>query len=101
MKPQLSELQQQLDDVELAVQYALELAAKEGTSAAECSISKSAGISVGTRMGDVETVEFNQDGALGISVYRDHQKGRHHYDLSRGHCGGGKKSGGNCPLYIR
>ena len=75
MKPQLSELQQQLDDVELAVQYALELAAKEGTSAAECSISKSAGISVGTRMGDVETVEFNQDGALGISVYRDHQKG--------------------------
>ena len=75
MKPQLSELQQQLDDVELAVQYALELAAKEGTSAAECSISKSAGISVGTRMGEVETVEFNQDGALGISVYRDHQKG--------------------------
>ena len=26
-------------------------------------------------MGEVETVEFNQDGALGITVYRDHQKG--------------------------
>ena len=30
---------------------------------------------MGTRLGEVETVEFNQDGALGITVFRGQQKG--------------------------
>ncbi|WP_404401364.1 metalloprotease PmbA [Idiomarina seosinensis] len=75
MKVTKAELQQQLEEVEQAVAEALSIAEQQGASAAECSISQSSGISVGTRMGEVETVEFNQDGALGISVYRDHQKG--------------------------
>lgn len=75
MKLQRAELQQQLQQVEHAVTEALAIARQLGATEAECSISKSSGISVGTRMGEVETVEFNQDGALGISVYRDHQKG--------------------------
>jgi len=32
-------------------------------------------LSVSTRMGDVENVEFNSDGALGITVYRGQRKG--------------------------
>ncbi|WP_287816207.1 metalloprotease PmbA [Idiomarina sp.] len=72
---QLSDLQVQMKQVETAVKEALRLAEAKGVSSAECSISHSSGISVGTRLGEVETVEFNQDGALGISVYRGHQKG--------------------------
>ena len=75
MKLQRAELQQQLQHVEQAVSEALGIAQQLGATEAECSITKSSGISVSTRMGEVETVEFNQDGALGISVYRDHQKG--------------------------
>lgn len=75
MKVEKAELEQQLSDVKQAVAKALSIASDLGASSAECSISQSSGISVGTRMGEVETVEFNQDGALGISVYRDHQKG--------------------------
>ncbi|PMK03667.1 metalloprotease PmbA, partial [Vibrio sp. 10N.261.55.A7] len=33
------------------------------------------GLSVSTRMCEVENVEFNSDGALGITVYRNQQKG--------------------------
>ncbi|MCG6480713.1 PmbA/TldA family metallopeptidase, partial [Vibrio parahaemolyticus] len=33
------------------------------------------GLSVSTRMCEVENVEFNSDGALGITVYRGHRKG--------------------------
>lgn len=75
MKVEKAELNQQLDQVKRAVEQALSFADDLGASSAECSIGQSSGISVGTRMGEVETVEFNQDGALGISVYRDHQKG--------------------------
>lgn len=75
MKLQRAELQQQMQHVERAVEQALQIARELGATEAECSISKSSGIAVGTRMGEVETVEFNQDGALGISLYRDHQKG--------------------------
>lgn len=75
MKVEITELEQQLEHVKSVVAQALVIAEKSGATQAECSISQSSGISVGTRMGEVETVEFNQDGALGISVYRDHQKG--------------------------
>ncbi|MCL1068978.1 metalloprotease PmbA [Shewanella olleyana] len=58
-----------------AVAVALEHAKKLGTSAAEVAISKQQGLSVSTREKEVETVEFNKDGALGITVYRDGCKG--------------------------
>ncbi|RUO80124.1 metalloprotease PmbA [Idiomarina tyrosinivorans] len=75
MIPQSNDLEQQMAMVKQAVQDALQQAKQAGASAAECSMSQSSGIAVGTRMGEVETVEFTQDGALGISVYRDHCKG--------------------------
>lgn len=70
-----AELNEEMRDVESAVATALEQAEKLGTSAAECAISRSRGINVGTRLGEVETVEFNQDGALGITLYVGQQKG--------------------------
>ncbi len=65
---------QQKVELEAAVEKALELAT--GTAdAAEVAITKTTGISVSTRMCEVENVEFNSDGALGITVYRGQRKG--------------------------
>lgn len=65
---------QQGVDLELAVARALELAAKK-SDAAEVAVNKTTGISVSTRMCEIENVEFNSDGALGITVYRGQRKG--------------------------
>jgi PmbA protein len=53
----------------------LSLAQQKGATAAEVGVSFDSGISVQVRAGDVETVEFNQDGSFGISVYFGQQKG--------------------------
>lgn len=42
---------------------------------AEVGVTKSGGLSVSTRLQEIENVEFNNDGALGISVYIGQQKG--------------------------
>ncbi|NOI82975.1 metalloprotease PmbA [Vibrio tubiashii] len=65
---------QQRVELEAAVAKALEMAA-EKSDAAEVAISKTTGLSVSTRMCEVENVEFNSDGALGITVYRNQRKG--------------------------
>lgn len=65
---------QQRAELEAAVTRALELAGKK-SDAAEVAITKTTGISVSTRMCEVENVEFNSDGALGITVYRGNRKG--------------------------
>jgi len=68
------QIAQQRVELEAAVAKALELAT-DTADAAEVAISKSTGISVSTHMCEVENVEFNSDGALGITVYRGHRKG--------------------------
>jgi PmbA protein len=65
---------QQRVELEAAVAKALDIAS-HGAEAAEVAITKSTGLSVSTRMCEVENVEFNSDGALGITVYRNHRKG--------------------------
>ncbi|HGS4526456.1 TPA: metalloprotease PmbA [Vibrio cholerae] len=64
----------QRQELEAAIAKALELAAAS-SDAAEVAITKSTGLSVSTRMCEVENVEFNSDGALGITVYRGQRKG--------------------------
>ncbi|EKF9791098.1 metalloprotease PmbA [Vibrio cholerae] len=64
----------QRQELEAAVAKALELATAS-SDAAEVAITKSTGLSVSTRMCEVENVEFNSDGALGITVYRGQRKG--------------------------
>jgi len=70
----LSQVAEQRKILEQAVATALELA-KAGTDGAEVAVSKTTGIGVSTRYGEVENVEFNSDGALGITVYHQNRKG--------------------------
>lgn len=65
---------EQRKQLEQAVAHALEFA-KSRCDGAEVAVNKSTGISVSTRQGDVENVEFNSDGALGITVYHKKRKG--------------------------
>ncbi len=53
----------------------LELARASGATQAEAGLSVSQGLSVATRMGEVETIEHQQDNGLGISVYIGQHKG--------------------------
>ena len=76
-------LRQQESELRDAVGYAVEIARKAGASA-EVAVTKVSGLSVSTRLQEVENVEFNNDGALGISVYVGQQKGNASTsDLSR------------------
>jgi PmbA protein len=53
----------------------LELAKARGASAAEAEISAAVGQSVTVRHGEVETVEYNRDKGLGITVYFGNRRG--------------------------
>ncbi|SPP31879.1 Metalloprotease PmbA [Arsenophonus endosymbiont of Aleurodicus floccissimus] len=64
----------QRKQLEETVAYALSIA-KKSCDAAEVTINKSTGISVSTRFGETENIEFNSDGALGITVYHKQRKG--------------------------
>jgi PmbA protein len=55
--------------LEQAAEIALEHAKKQGASAAEVGVSHSKGLSVSVRQGDVETLEYNSDTGLGVTVY--------------------------------
>lgn len=67
-------LQQQEQELQQAVEFALNFARKAGAEA-EVGITKVAGLSVSSRLEQVENIEFNNDGSLGISVYLGKRKG--------------------------
>ncbi|XWY20731.1 metalloprotease PmbA [Bisgaard Taxon 45] len=67
-------LKQQEQTLRDAVSYAVDMAQKAGATA-EVAVTKVSGLSVSTRLQEIENVEFTNDGALGISVYLGHQKG--------------------------
>lgn len=69
-----TQVEQQRKILEQAVSQALELASAQ-SDGAEVAVSKTTGIGVSTRYGEVENVEFNSDGALGITVYHQNRKG--------------------------
>ncbi len=64
--------EQQLLDV---AQSALDRARAMGASAAEASLGHGQGMSVTVRNDDVETVEYNRDKSLGVTVYFGHRSG--------------------------
>lgn len=79
----VTQIAEQRKALEQAVSQALELA-YASSDEAEVAVTKSTGISVSTRFGGVEKVEFNSDGALGIIVYHQQRKGSaSSTDLSR------------------
>lgn len=67
--------QARLDVLEATSQTLLALARKAGASQAEVSCSQSRGLNVGVRMGQVETVESNQDQGIAVTVYFGKKKG--------------------------
>ncbi|MDF2179119.1 metalloprotease PmbA [Aliiglaciecola sp. CAU 1673] len=66
---------QTLEDIQQVVDDTLKLAKKLGATQAEASMSKVQGIAVSSRMQQIETLEFTNDGGLGISVYVGKRKG--------------------------
>ena len=68
-------INQQIDNVKDRVEKVLFLAKSLGADGAEVAMSRQSGLSVNTRLGEVENVEFTNDGALGITVYKEGRKG--------------------------
>lgn len=64
--------QAQLEDM---VQDVILQARKLGADQVEAGVSIDAGLSVTVRLGEPETLEYNHDRALGLTVYFDHRKG--------------------------
>lgn len=72
---QSMQMEQQLADIQQVVEDVLALAKRKGATQAEASMSKVQGIAVSSRLKEVETVEFTNDGGLGIAVYVGQRKG--------------------------
>ena len=64
-----------LDSLREIVALAVETARKNGASASEAALSRSAGLDVNVRLGEVETIEHTRDNSLGVTVYFGHSKG--------------------------
>jgi PmbA protein len=63
------------EDLQSIIERALEEARARGASQAEAAVSQDTGLSVGVRLGEVETLEHQRDRSMGITVYFGHRKG--------------------------
>lgn len=63
------------EDLEAIIARALDEAQVRGASQAEAAVSQDTGLSVGVRLGEVETLEHQRDRSMGITVYFGHRKG--------------------------
>ena len=63
------------EDLESIIERALEEARVRGASQAEAAVSQDTGLSVGVRLGEVETLEHQRDRSMGITVYFGQRKG--------------------------
>ena len=61
--------------LERVVEQAISLARSRGASAAEAGVGVSTGLSVTVRLGEVETLEYQRDRSLGVTVYAGKRKG--------------------------
>ncbi len=68
------QLEQNKNELLQAGEFALDFAKKLGADA-EISLTKLEGFGVSTRLGEIENIEFNNDGAMGICVYHNGKKG--------------------------
>jgi PmbA protein len=62
-------------DLERIVEQALALAHRNGATAAEAGVGVGSGLSVTVRLGEVETLEYQRDRSLGVTVYVGQRKG--------------------------
>jgi len=63
------------DRLKQIAQDVLDYAAKRGASAADTEVSEGAGQTVTARQGEVETIEYNRDKGMGVTVYIGQQRG--------------------------
>src|SRR6202048_3995822 len=63
------------EDLESIIERALGEAGARGASQAEAAVSQDTGLSVGVRLGEVETLEHQRDRSMGITVYFGQRKG--------------------------
>jgi PmbA protein len=63
------------EDLERLVVLALEEAKRLGASEAEVGVSVDTGLSVTARLGEVETLEYQRDRGMGVTIYRGKRKG--------------------------
>src|ERR1700676_5102141 len=63
------------EDLESIIERASEEARVRGASQAEAAVSQDTGLSVGVRLGEVETLEHQRDRSMGITVYFGQRKG--------------------------
>jgi len=61
-----------LDDL---AQRAMDLAKQQGATACEVDVSEGLGQTVSVRLGEIETLEYNQDKGVGVTVYFGQKKG--------------------------
>ena len=62
-------------DLETLVALALDEAKRLGASEAEAAVSVDTGLSVTARLGEVETLEYQRDRGMGVTIYRGKRKG--------------------------
>ena len=64
-----------LDPLRDLVELSIDIARKSGASASEVAVSRTAGLDVNVRLGEVETIEHTRDNSLGVTVYFGDSKG--------------------------
>ena len=69
------EFSHSLDQLRHIADEVLDYAKRNGASAAETEVSEAYGQSVTVRRGAVETIEYNRDKGVGVTVYIDHRRG--------------------------
>src|SRR3954469_15253485 len=62
-------------DLQNVVTLALEEAKKLGATEAEAAVSVDTGLSVTARLGEVETLAYQRDRGMGVTIYRGKRKG--------------------------
>ena len=64
-----------LDPLRDLVELSIDIARKSGASASEVAVSRTAGLDVNVRLGEVETIEHTRDNSLGVTVYFGDSRG--------------------------
>ena len=65
----------EIDSLREIVALAIDTARRRGASASEAALSRTAGLAVNVRLGEVETIEHTRDDSLGVTVYFGRRKG--------------------------
>ena len=65
----------EIDSLREIVALAIDTARQRGASASEAALSRTAGLAVNVRLGEVETIEHTRDDSLGVTVYFGRRKG--------------------------